>query len=161
MAQTKEELEKWYEKEDPWGYQNNDDDINRRVLIADIADTYLENLDRTLDIGCGEGFVTEALPGLSVEGIELSEKAGKRMKYNKLVTSPRGKYSLITACGVLYDHYDYRQMREWIEKHASEIVLTCHYDKMGEAHDKFDFEQIFYAEFKYREGKQILRVYRV
>lgn len=160
--QTKVELEEFYKTPDPWGYTDNEDDFVRQMLIVEIARIInYPSYQKALDIGCGEGVITKELSAIELYGIEISDTAAKRFPDNvKRVKKPTGKYDLITACGVLYEQYDYEQMREWIEKHASNKVITCHYDKAGVAHDQFNKPQIFYAEFPYREGKQIMRVYQ-
>lgn len=162
MVQTKKELEEWFETPDPWDYETTPDDEVRRQLIIFISTVFLAgHWGKTLDIGCAEGFITQYLPGQHVFGLDISEEALKRVPARvKPILKPEGKYSLIVATGVLYDHYDYKQVRKWIDKHASHIVLTSHYDKISVAHDIFDKPQLFYAEYPYRDGKQILRVYK-
>ena len=60
--QTKQELENWYEQEDPWDYTITEDDIYRThfylTVLEDLDGTY----ERALDIGAGEGFITKDLP---------------------------------------------------------------------------------------------------
>ena len=56
--QTKQELEDWYKKNDPWSYKTTNDDIIRKEKILSL----LENYNTALDIGCGEGFITTDLP---------------------------------------------------------------------------------------------------
>lgn len=160
--QTKEELEKFYEQEDPWDYTKTEDDYRRRRIIVALANLYAGGAETVLDLGCGEGFITKELPGERKFGIEISDRAVSRWPEGiTRLYRPQGGYDVVLASGVLYGQYDYEKLRQWIKESAQDILITCHYDKMGEAHDKFDFEQIFYAEFPYRQGKQILRVYRV
>lgn len=167
--QTKAELEEFYKTPDPWGYTTNDDDYLRRNIIFEVKRLLRGRTDRALELGAGEGFLTWPLSWVSerVEYIELSDIAAKRLEDSvtgslgcKRVKKPSGKYDFILAAGVLYEQYNYKQMRQWIEYCASDIVLTCHYSEAGKVHDKFDKEQIFYAEFPYRKGKQIMRVYQ-
>jgi hypothetical protein len=56
--QNQNELEKWYQKNDPWDYTGNKDDAYRKERILSNLKTY----NRGLDIGCGEGFITKDLP---------------------------------------------------------------------------------------------------
>jgi hypothetical protein len=155
--QTKSDLEKFYDTPDPWGYERSGDDEIRRWRIYSAVSLY--NWGRVLDIGAGEGFITKWFD--NAEALELSDKAASRLPhYIKRVKKPKGKYGLILATGVLYEQYDYEHMREIIKRCADGYVLTCHYDKAGKAHDKFRKEQVFYAEFPYRDGKQTLRLYK-
>lgn len=154
--QTKQDLEEFYKTPDPWGYRATADDWYRRSIITNLLKVFVYPSERMLDIGAGEGFITNSLE--NTEQLELSDRAAKMLRNR--VKKPTGHYRVILAAGVLYDQYDYKKMREWVENHAEGIVLTCHYDRAGVAHDLFDKPQIFYAEFPYREGKQILRVYR-
>lgn len=143
---------------DPWEYFKTEDDWKRKAIILSVVALFAnpDKVHRVLDIGAGNGFISNDIPG--VEQIEIDKPMAKNLKNR--VKEPRGKYDIVLATGVLYGQYDYQQMRGWIEKHASNIVLTSHYDKVGKAHDKFDKPQVFYAEFPYRDGKQILRVYK-
>lgn len=153
--QSKEEIEEFYKTPDPWGYKMTVDDIDRRDYILGTLEMVGAS-GKVLDIGAGEGFISNGLE--RVDQIEISDNAAKEL-INR-VKKPSGKYGAIIAAGVLYEQYDYKQMRQWIFKHAKDIVLTCHYNKAGVAHDKFNKELVFYAEFPYREGKQIMRVYK-
>lgn len=157
--QSKEDLEAFYETVDPWEYEKYD--WERREWILAILNQVKpsKRFYRALDIGCGEGFISDELPALHIYGTEISDNAAKRLRDTKRVVTPKGKYDLVTACGVLYPQYNYSEMKEIVQKHASNIVLTAHYDQAGEAQDYFEKPQIFYAEFPYRNGKQVVRVY--
>ena len=156
--QTKDELEEWFSKPDPWGYTTDPDDDLRRKYIAGIVLPHYRK-GRLLDLGAAEGFVSNQYSeNFQLDQIEISDNAAKSLKHRVLL--PIGEYEVILALGVLYEHYDYEKLRDYIEQHASGIVVTSHYDKISVAHDKFDKPQIFYAEFPYRDGKQILRVYK-
>ena len=158
--QTKSDLDKFYSTPDPWGYERSRDDKVRKQWIQVVFNGLDKYFDRGLDIGAGEGFITEVLPTKNIEFIELSDVAAKRNPWGKRITRPTGKYGVIMATGVLYEQYDYENMRYLIDRHASDYVLLCHYDKAGEAHDVWDKEQVVYAEFPYRDGKQVLRLYK-
>lgn len=156
--QTKEELEEWFKTKDPWGYEVNPDDEKRRTYIEGILRAHYRR-GRVLDIGAAEGFISNRLfLTFELDQIEVSDNAAKSLVHR--VTEPTGKYDVILALGVLYEHYDYQKMREWIENHANDIVITSHYDKISVAHDLFDKPQIFYAEYPYRDGHQIMRVFK-
>ena len=59
--QTQQELEDWYAKPDQWGYFTNPEDSKRRDLLLSMFDCgyYYQ---RALDVGCGEGFITQQIP---------------------------------------------------------------------------------------------------
>lgn len=162
--QTKAEIEKWYEKKDPWGYEKHPDDIKRRNLILyrlrDLAwklpDLFFE---RALDIGAGEGFITQDLPAGEVYAIEWSDRAAARLPVPiERIDKPDGMYDLIIATGVLYDQYDNMQIQDWIEGHASGIVLTCNI-KSWERNYLDATKIIHEEEFPYREYTQHLVIY--
>jgi 2-polyprenyl-3-methyl-5-hydroxy-6-metoxy-1,4-benzoquinol methylase len=70
---TKTELEQFYAVPDPWGYALNPEDEKRKsILLSMIAGIHP---NRTLDIGCGNGFITRELPGSFVMGVDISERA--------------------------------------------------------------------------------------
>jgi 2-polyprenyl-3-methyl-5-hydroxy-6-metoxy-1,4-benzoquinol methylase len=49
-----------------------------------------------LDIGCGEGFITEKLPAAEIYGLDLSDNAMSRLpQIVKAVTKPEGKFDLV------------------------------------------------------------------
>lgn len=117
IIQSKEELENWYTDIDPWQYENNPDDQKRKLmLLNEIPEKHYRN---TLDIGCGNGFITRDLPGDQIKGTDISANAIAAAK--KLVQSPRilfeeksifnihqnesVKYDLIVITGVLYSQY--------------------------------------------------------
>ncbi|WP_162252637.1 class I SAM-dependent methyltransferase [Rhizobium sp. Root483D2] len=114
-------LDTFYAVEDPWNYDTTPDDSVRlaRLLSALPNRTY----DRTLEIGCGNGFVTLNLPGKEVVGLDISEiavewarnKAAKRSDADRFLfdqcslfdlSSERyGQFDLVVICGVLYPQY--------------------------------------------------------
>lgn len=158
--QSKQDLEDWWSKTDPWEYADSQDDKKRALFIKAILSWCKPKAKRLLDVGAGDGFITKQIPAFAIDAIEISDNAAERFPRAWRVAEPKGKYDVVIATGVLYEQYDYEQMRKWIIDSAEEYVLTCHYDKAGVAHDEFDKPQIFYAEFPYREGKQILRLYK-
>jgi len=121
--QSKEELEVWYDGNDPWGYETNPDDAYRKQrLLSFIPGTY----KRALDIGCGEGWITKDLPADEIHGIELSDKAASRFPDNvKQVSQPEGTYDLVVCTGSLYRQYDHQQMIHWINQSASKDIIIA------------------------------------
>ena len=108
--QAKEDLEKWYSNPDPWGYYDKPDDIDRRSYIVNTAKMTLGYYPhRLLDIGAGNGFITNSFIHWSdnIDAIEASDKGAAGLKEPiKRVDKPTGKYDVIIATGVLYEHYD-------------------------------------------------------
>lgn len=154
--QTKQELEDWYKKTDPWSYKTTNDDIIRKEKILSL----LENYDTALDIGCGEGFITTDLPASKIYGIELSDNASSRLPNNIIrLTKPEEKYDLVMTTGTLYRQYDNEQIRNWIFESSKRHILV------GGIKDWMiwsDFGNVIKEiEFKYREYIQIIRLYEV
>jgi SAM-dependent methyltransferase len=119
-VQPRRELEDFYVEDDPWGYLSHPGDAARvaRLLAA------LPPLDyeRTLDLGCGNGFVTACLPGHELVGVDLSERAiehatrrvpstpGRRVSFVAsslfdLSAAEIGTFDLIVVTGLLYPQY--------------------------------------------------------
>ena len=73
MPQTQQELDDFYAAPDPWGYYNNPHDTIRKARI--LAALPRHDYQTALDIGCGNGFITNDLPAKQVIGLEFSEKA--------------------------------------------------------------------------------------
>lgn len=160
MSQTKEDLEAWWLTPDAWGYREHPDDIRRKSIIVSLVNLF-EPYQRTLDIGCGEGFITEDLPGRVIHGIELSDIAAKRLPRRiTRVAEPRGQYDLVIASGVLYEQYDYSQMTKWIEQacKVGTVVLTCHIEDW-ERNTLPEEKQIAHGIFPYRDYTEVWRVF--
>jgi 2-polyprenyl-3-methyl-5-hydroxy-6-metoxy-1,4-benzoquinol methylase len=116
MIQRKEELDKWHDKEDPWGYNDSKDDIIRKnILLSEIPDKTYKNV---LDIGCGQGFITKDLPGEIIYGVDISQTAidfANKVPIDKLIYKQGSifeidklfdvKFDLIIITGVLYPQY--------------------------------------------------------
>jgi hypothetical protein len=156
MMQTKQELENWYNKPDPWFYQTTLDDKNRKDLILSLLDTY----DTALDIGCGEGYITKDIKAKKIYGIELSDNASSRLPNNvNRLLKPDGKYDLVMTTGTLYSQYNHTQIKNWVHESARNHILV------GGIKDWMiwsDFGKIIKEiEFDYREYKQIIRLYEI
>jgi 2-polyprenyl-3-methyl-5-hydroxy-6-metoxy-1,4-benzoquinol methylase len=167
--QTKEELEDWYRNEDPWAYKNNPEDIRRKQKILEAIPGWHKNgfprkYKKALDLGCGEGWITQDLPAKEIHGYDLSEMALSRLPRNvvpvySLDLLRRTKYDLIIATGVLYAHYDYKPLISAIKKHASGIVVLCNIDTWEVPEVKMLKNQIHEETFRYREFNELIRVY--
>ncbi|NIP29571.1 MAG: methyltransferase domain-containing protein [Candidatus Dadabacteria bacterium] len=115
--QSKDELDSWYSQPDPWGYETNPEDLNRCAMLLSVLPQ--KRFSRILDIGCGNGFVTQRLPGDTIIGVDISENAVKYAQARNLPNvdfqrlsifdlPEKGWYQyfdLIVISGVLYPQY--------------------------------------------------------
>ena len=116
MIQKKEDLDIFHNIRDPWGYENNAEDIKRKEILLDQIPKreYLN----VLDIGCGQGFVTNDLPGKNIYGVDISGSALRNAELycKKEIIFKEGsifdidslfniKFDLIIITGVLYPQY--------------------------------------------------------
>ena len=155
--QSKEELEQWYSNPDPWSYKTTEDDLYRKEQILDLLSV---RYTRAIDIGCGEGFVTQDLPAVDVHGIELSDLAASRLPWNvKRVHAPEGLYDLVMTTGTLYVQYNHEQIAHWI------LSCACRHILIAGIKDwliPYSFgKPIKTKEFKYREYVQSVTLYEV
>jgi len=125
--QDKRDLEEWYGRKDPWGYETNKDDAMRKANIIHLARFFNPTgYERALDIGAGEGWVTKDLPAAEIHGYELSDVAAARFPENvHRVMEPIGDYDLLIATGVLYRQYDWRGILETIKKHGTGVIIVA------------------------------------
>jgi hypothetical protein len=154
--QSKEELENWYLREDPWNYKTTEDDYFRKEKILSLLKKY----DKALDIGCGEGFITKDLPANEIFGIELSDNASLRLPSNiTRLIQPVDTYDLVMTTGTLYQQYNHQQITNWIKQSASHHILVggikdwMIWSEFGEIINEI--------EFQYREYTQIIRLYEI
>lgn len=159
--QTKDEIEQWYQTADPWGYETNPDDIERKKrILAALSGRY----SRALDIGCGEGWITKDLPAKTIHGLELSDTARTRIPKPAVgVIKPMGKYDLIVLTGVLYRQYDYKQLGAMAENHLTKYgtLLLCHIeDWVQPLPGKLQAVLQHQERFPYREYTELLEVYK-
>jgi 2-polyprenyl-3-methyl-5-hydroxy-6-metoxy-1,4-benzoquinol methylase len=177
--QSKAELDVFYKLSDPWGYQDNIDDSRRKgeLLSALPARKY----KRTLDIGCGNGYITFDLPGDYVMGIDYSSAAidwclsklshsTSPQKYNfhqssifDLRTEDIGTFDLILITGVLYPQYIGKAMSS-IRLIVDNLLapggnlLSCHIDEW--VSQRFPYAVIDTTLYKYRQYTHRLEVYQ-
>lgn len=159
--QSKEELEKFYEKKDPWGYQNNIEDIKRKDFILDTLEIYKpkDGFSKALDLGAGEGWITKDLPAKEIYGYDISEKAMSRFPKNvKVWDMEWGKFEIILATGILYKQYNFKWFLDKIRKHAIGKVLTCNIASW-EINDLPKELIIYETKFSYRQYTEHLVVY--
>ena len=119
VLQPQDEIEKWFDKPDPWNYEGNRSDTGRRATLLSVLPR--KRYQRILDIGCGDGFITNRLPGDKVIGVDVSNRAIQiaRDKYRdqphlefhaqSLFELPEAgwkqPFDLIVITGVLYPQY--------------------------------------------------------
>lgn len=159
--QSKEELEKWYEQEDPWGVKASREDMIRIGRIQSLLSNY--RFGRALDIGAGEGVLSAGLPASEIDAIEISDKAASRLPSNvRRVYQPDGEYGLVVSCGTLYPQYDWRQVLDWLKK-AREVkggvVLVAGIKEWLVPEISELGEPTFIGTFPYKEYKQEVRIY--
>lgn len=156
--QLKSQLEEWYTKADPWSYTVNPEDHKRKnkILLSIPKKVY----KRAIDIGAGEGWLTQHLPAENVYGYEISDTASSRFPSNvKRAKKLSGEYDLILATGVFYEQYDYEEMHYLIHKHlAPGGTLVTSNIKSWEKPIQ-GLNQIYEEEYPYREYTQRLAIY--
>ncbi len=171
--QSRDELEKWYQTPDPWGYEGNADDLNRRAMLLSVLPK--KRYARVLDIGCGDGFVTHRLPGAAIVGVDLSEKA---IEYAKRRETPHidyrqlslfdlpgaelGRFDLVVITGVLYPQYigdghllAYTIVDDLLEPGGH--LVCAHITEWYRC--RFPYTTISREYYRYREYSHILEVY--
>lgn len=176
--QSKEELEKFYSTDDPWDYDNTPDDKKRLEQILYILPK--KQYERTLDFGCGNGFVTTHLPGAEVIGIDLSQNAiesakarairdnGTHISFeckNIFDCSPAhfGTFDLIVITGILYPQYicdGFAAIRMIIDSllRTGGILVCCHISAWGNM--RFPYLTVDTMFYNYREYMHRLEVYQ-
>jgi SAM-dependent methyltransferase len=125
--QSVKELEDWYGQADPWGYFTHPDDQKRKEKVLEILSVYGVAPEKTLDLGCGEGWLTKDLPG-DLHGIDVSEKALSRLPPNvkRYDETSHGKlFDLVVTTGTLYPQYDWDAILGQIQYHATDWVLVA------------------------------------
>jgi 2-polyprenyl-3-methyl-5-hydroxy-6-metoxy-1,4-benzoquinol methylase len=173
MIQSKQELEDWYSGSDPWGYFDNPQDTMRKArILSAIPQLDYENV---LDIGCGNGFLTNSLPGKRIIGLEISEKA---VQWANKHAAPNAHYlcgslfdlpdlnllpmDLIVITGVLYPQYIAESIRlvyvliDQLLKPGG-ILVCSHIYAWHKA--RFPYLTVSREYFAYREYSQVLEVY--
>lgn len=179
VTQSKEELESFYNCPDPWQYEGNPSDELRLAKLLSFIPRPL-NYRKTLDIGCGNGFVTEHLPGDEVVGIDISENAcnaatvrvckregGSRFHILQGdiwgLSDTDEVFDLIIITGVLYPQYigkGFSVVSEIINNlmNPGSILISVHIDE--QCPHRFPFNLLDLSYYPYREWTHRLEVYK-
>lgn len=179
IRESKEEIENFYEKSDPWGYKTNPSDKFRKQRILKVLNEFLEKsgrqkFKRTLDLGCGEGWITEDLPAEEIIGIDISSQAIERTKksaskaqyysldLNEILIKDLliGNFDLIVATGIFYKDYIKPKVVEKIIDYLEPggILLSCHIKQWKIFRPKLS--KLYQEEFPYREYDEELILYQ-
>lgn len=172
-AAEPEMLDEFYREEDPWGYRlNPEDDKRRRVLLAEIPQRHFA---ATLDLGCGNGFVTAHLPGDRVVGVDISRNAIKHARKHQddrlsflvsdifdLRSDSRGTYDLIIITGLFYPQYVraaglVAQLRVDELLNPGGILISVHIDEWYTT--RFPYLMTKQITYPYRTFTHVLEVY--
>lgn len=166
--QDKAEIEKSYQVQDPWGYQKNPDDFNRKRILLKVINLFCPMIRNALDICCGEGWITKDIEARRIYGIELSNNAAERFPtvVNRIhKPDPDLAYDLVMATGCLYAHYDWETITSHIQQAASKdtviVISNIETWEHKPALERIPGKQIFEARFPYNEHHQKLRVFYV
>lgn len=177
--QGKDELEKIYSNPDPWDYETTPDDQRRLVELKALLQGIKPK--RTIDIGCGNGFLSVELPGEEVFCVDLAEKAVKAVKKRvsklpdreryrfgatnlfDLATENYGQFDLVVITGVLYPQYVGKAtstMRAIVDQLLSEnaILASCHIMEWNPP--IFQYTLLDRVLYPYREFTHLLEVYK-
>lgn len=158
---TKEELNKFYTVEDPWGYQTHPSDHQRKGHIIAALNTF-KPFNTALDIGCGEGWITKDIPATTIYGYDLSTVALSRLPGTVRPVYDLSTFNepcdLVVITGLLYQHYDYQPILEAIERIATGAILTCHIKEWELPEVQQLGLPLFETQFPYRDYTQQLRI---
>lgn len=162
MVQSKSELEEWYHDIDPWKYRKDPDDAYRKKFYLTVLEDLGPTFGRLLDVGAGEGWITQAVPANEKHAIEYSDLASDRFpEIVERVSAPQGKYDLVMTTGTLYTQYNHTEIAETLVNAASVDIGTLVF--VGGIKDwllPYDFgTKIRHFEFPYREYTHAVDVY--
>lgn len=164
---TREELEAVYDKVDPWGYQTNLADIERKRIILEVLNQY-GPFEKALDIGCGEGWITKDIPAQVIYGMEASVQASERWDPKiKWWKGDVGDFDLVLLTGALYENYNWELFVNYMNEKSRKYVVTCNIAdrEFWKATESIKGELIQVLHFPYHRSDeeqftQRLRVYK-
>ncbi|WP_020400979.1 class I SAM-dependent methyltransferase [Kordiimonas gwangyangensis] len=161
---------------DPWSYEQTPDDLERRNKLLSIIP--FRTYRRTLEIGCGDGFLTFSLPGAHLTGVDISDRAIQHIRHRKearerscefhagsfheLPQMAFERFDLIVIAGVLYPHYvgrDSHAINEVIGSLLAPggILVTCHI--VDWMRHQIALCRVNSEEYSYRQFRHHLEVY--
>ncbi|MBB4039578.1 2-polyprenyl-3-methyl-5-hydroxy-6-metoxy-1,4-benzoquinol methylase [Microvirga flocculans] len=176
---TATDLDEFYDRDDPWDYETTPDDVVRKRRLSEVLPTLTPQ--RTLDIGCGDGFVTFDLPGSEVVGIDLASRAisaanrkatarpdAARFKFEvasffDLTASKFGKFDLIVITGVIYKEY-LGQSSALVHAIVDDLLqqdgflISCHIDEWTTS--RFPYTLLDTSFYSYRNYIHRLEVHK-
>jgi SAM-dependent methyltransferase len=172
-------LEALYAVPDPWGYDDSrEDDIRAARLLTQLPP---RAYGRTLDIGCGNGFLTVRLPGDEVHGCDVSRRAlewareraaarpdGDRFAFFEgsvlgVETRRLGRFDLVVIADVLYGRYIGRAFSLVQERvipllRPGGILVSAHDDDRGR--HRFSLTTLSLQLYEYRDATHRLEVFQ-
>lgn len=174
MIEKKEDLDRWYQTKDPWGYETNADDLKRRELV--LSEIRLYSPSSVLDIGCGNGFITNQIEAPKVIGVDYSSNAIAQAKESKAsgadfkvgdifdidVVVDDGTFDLVVITGVLYPQY-IGNAKSLIYQKIDKVLkpgghlLSVHIDEWYSC--RFPYLMTKQISYSYREYQHCLEVY--
>ena len=173
--QTAKELDTYYVSPDPWGYYQNKHDAARKSILLEAIKAYA--FGRALDIGCGNGFLTESFPATEIIGIDISSEAiveAKSRSRNKhisyvaaslfeLPNLDLGAFDCVLITGVLYEQYignAHPLVYKIVDGLLAEggILVSVHIDDWYFA--RFPYSLTNKRTYRYRSYRHLLEIYR-
>lgn len=176
-VQSPQDLDQFYRSADPWNYDTTHDDLERKGRLLSLLPQV--TFTRTLDIGCGNGFVTVELPGTAVTGVDFSARAvefarertaqrpdASRFTFHAasvfdLEPAHLGTFQLVVITGVLYPQYighGFARIRQVIDGilEPGGFLVSCQIDKWSPW--RFPYTTVDVSYYQYREYTHRLEV---
>ena len=128
---SREQWEQWYAKPNPWRNEGSDEELVREAAVVDrLRHAHFANL---LDLGCGEGRLTNMLATLSERtvAIDISERALERARsrYSHIDFQQGELLEALTRAEIVNTPFDFISVSEVLYYYQSdperEAVLTA------------------------------------
>ncbi|OGB73510.1 hypothetical protein A3K24_01495 [candidate division Kazan bacterium RIFCSPHIGHO2_01_FULL_44_14] len=165
-------IEQFYATADPWDYEKTPDDQTRKAKLLQVIGQYVPTVAsaRVLDVGCGEGWITQDLPGGEIVGIDVSaiaieraRRANRRGYYRRFdlnLDDPKtlGGFDVVIITGVLYKNYltQPAAMKLLTLLKPGGYLVMSHISEWDRWH--FDLPIIYETRFSYRKYTQHLQI---
>ena len=174
-VQSQRELDEFYATKDPWGYFSSPHDRSRKqILLAELSQ---HTLGRVLDIGCGNGFITDGIEAGQVVGVDLSESAIREARSRSTSPAARylsgslfdlpsmdlGRFDAVIITGVLYEQYIGRSLPlvyQIVDELLANggLLVSVHIE--GWYFARFPYPLVKAIRYRYREYGHVLETYR-